>query len=66
MYRESIFNLYDNSGVSTAKIVSIHSTKRKFIRIGDYVTVFPQKYKLNKKHIKQKQKYTGLVIGMRR
>lgn len=67
MALEMVGFLYDNSGVDTAKLLSINETNRKKVcMLGDFITVAPKKFKLVKKFLKKRVKLNALVIALRR
>jgi ribosomal protein L14 len=64
---EMIGFLYDNSGVETAKILSVNETNRKkFCLLADFLTVAPKKYKLIRKFLTKRVKLASVVIALRR
>lgn len=67
MALNSLFWMYDNSGVKQCKILGINKTNRKYYLLGDLISVAPRKYKLNKKHLKKKRTiFSAVIVGIRR
>lgn len=64
MFLESVFSVEDNSGVLYAKYVGILNNQNKSLRLGDLITIFPEKLDFGKKITKRK--YLGLIIGLKK
>jgi len=61
---ESYFEVYDNTPAKSVKIISINKGKKKFLSLGDIVTVIPKNFRRSKE-MQKKKKYLGLIIGLK-
>jgi large subunit ribosomal protein L14 len=64
MFLEGVFSAEDNSGVLYAKYVGIAGNQNKSLKLGDLITIFPEKLNFGKKVTRRK--YLGLIIGLRK
>ena len=64
MFLEGVFSIEDNSGMLYAKYVGINKNQNKSLKLGDLITIFPEKLVLGNKVVKRK--YLGLIIGLRK
>lgn len=64
MFLEGVFSVEDNSGALYVKYVGIEANQNKSLKLGNLITIFPEKLVYGKKVTKRK--YLGLVIGLRK
>lgn len=64
MYLEAVFSVEDNSGMLYAKYVGITNNQNKSLKLGDLITIFPEKLVYGQKVTKKK--YLGLIIGLKK
>lgn len=64
MFLEGVFSVEDNSGILYLKYVGIINNQSKSLKLGDLITVFPEKLNYGKKVTKKK--YLALIIGLKK